>query len=88
MGGGRSLHCMWAFAYRSEAATQAFETLLNQIGKCGGDSAVQDQDVNHPDFYDLRLFSVADNTVGVSLKDKGALSQTLVFLTFAKSTTP
>lgn len=88
IGGGKSLHCMWVFAYRSDAATQAFETLLRQIATCGGESAMQDQDVNHPDFYDLHRFNFAKNTVGVSLKDKGALSQTLVFLTFAKAAKP
>jgi hypothetical protein len=36
----------------------------------------------------LHLFNFAENTVGVSLKDKGALSQTLVFLTFAKAAKP
>ncbi|MDG1169095.1 MAG: hypothetical protein P8N14_07850 [Sulfitobacter sp.] len=79
---------MWVFAYRSDSATQAFETLLRQIANCGGESVKQDQDVNHPDFYDLHLFNFAENTVGVSLKDKGALSQTLVFLTFAKAAKP
>lgn len=88
IGGGKSLHCMWVFAYRSDSATQAFETLMRQIANCGGESVKQDQDVNHPDFYDLHLFNFAENTVGVSLKDKGALSQTLVFLTFAKAAKP
>ncbi|MEH6647967.1 hypothetical protein [Sulfitobacter sp.] len=88
IGGGKSLHCMWAFAYRSDAATEAFETLLRQVANCGGESVMRDQDVNHPDFYDLHLFTFADSTVGVSLKDKGALSQTLVFLTFVKVAKP
>jgi hypothetical protein len=84
MEGGRSLHCMWVFPHRADAAAQAFETLLTEVGACGAASAVQDQKVNHPDFYDLRLFDFAADRVGVSLKDKGALSQTLVFLTFTK----
>jgi hypothetical protein len=88
IGGGRSLHCRWSFAYRAPAATQAFDTLLHDIAACGAQNVEQDQDVNHPDFYDLHVFSFADNTVGVSLKDKGAISQTLVFLTFNAATAP
>jgi len=40
--------------------------------------------VNHPDCYGLRLFDFATDKVGASFKNKGALSQTLVFLTFNK----
>lgn len=86
--GGTSLHCMWVFPYRADTAALAFEALLTEIGSCGAVSVVQDQNVNHPDFYDLRLFNFAADTVGISLKDKGALSQTLVFLTFTKAAKP
>lgn len=85
---GRSLHCMWAFPHRAETAVQAFEALLTEVGACGVTSALKDKNVNHPDYYGLRLFDFATHTVGVSLKDKGALSQTLVFLTFSKAAKP
>jgi len=78
--GARSLHCMWKFDYRSDAAGRAFETLLEKVETCGSEAARKDQNVNHPDFYDLRLFKIGQREVGVSIKDKGALQQTLVFL--------
>lgn len=81
--GGTSLHCMWTFPYRADAASQAFESLQIQASTCAKETARQDQGVNHPDSYDLRLFEFAGSEVGVSLKDKGALQQTLVFLTFS-----
>jgi hypothetical protein len=79
--GQRSLHCMWTFPYRAGAATAAFDMLLAEVTICSTADAQHDQGVNHPDFYDLRQFAFADRTVGVSIKDKGALQQTLVFLT-------
>jgi|TARA_B110000967_G_scaffold42814_1_gene42857 hypothetical protein len=30
-----------------------------------------DQAVNHPDFYDLRIFTMNNVEVGLSIKDKG-----------------
>jgi hypothetical protein len=44
-----------------------------------------DQSVNHPDAYDLRLFRLDGAEFAVSLKDKGALQQTLVFLRVPQS---
>lgn len=81
--GTTSLHCMWSFPYRADVATQSFDALLGQIIACGAKRVTLDQDVNHPDFYDLRQFSFENRTIGVSLKDKGALAKTLIFLTFS-----
>jgi len=70
-----------AVAYRSTAATDAFERLNDAVIACLGPDATitQYQSVNHPDFYDLRLYLMADQEIGVSLKDKAALQQTYVF---------
>ncbi|MEP5731806.1 MAG: hypothetical protein ABJL67_20800 [Sulfitobacter sp.] len=82
-GGGSALHCMWSFAYRTDAAMQAFTQILGQMSTCGATQIRQDQSVNHPDFYDLRSYDFPNTTVGVSIKDKGALQQTLIFVTLS-----
>ncbi|MEO9517802.1 MAG: hypothetical protein ABJH45_09595 [Paracoccaceae bacterium] len=82
LAGGSQLHCGWPFAYRAPEASQAFEELVTAVSAClGKDAAVTaDLDVNHPDFYDLQTFQLGDQEIGVSLKDKAALSETYVFL--------
>lgn len=82
LSGETSTHCGWPFDYRAPQASQAFQAVIQAVPNCLGASlqAEDDQDVNHPDFYDLRLFQTAQGEVGVSLKDKGALQQTYVFL--------
>lgn len=82
LSGLKDVNCHWVFPYRSEAAAEAFQTVVVATSACLGDGIVQstDQRVNHPDAYDLRLFEVKDRVFAVSLKDKGALQQTLVFV--------
>lgn len=82
LGGGTQLHCGWAFAYRTPDAAQAFDRIVSAVTQClGSDAAVTaDLDVNHPDFYDLQTFQLGGQEIGVSLKDKAALSETYVFL--------
>lgn len=80
LGGAKSVHCAWGFAYRSAAATMVFEDVLTRIAACGTPIDQTGPEVSHPDSYDLRQFQVDDKTVSVSLKDKGALAQTYVFL--------
>lgn len=82
LAGGTQVHCGWAFSYRAPEATRAFERLVASVGDCLGDSAAvtADLDVNHPDFYDLQTFQLGGQEIGVSLKDKAALSETYVFL--------
>ncbi len=82
LGGGQQVQCGWPFAYRAEEATAAFGRLNDAVTAClGPDVAItQDQSVNHPDFYDLRIYRSANQEMGVSLKDKAALQQTYVFL--------
>lgn len=85
LSGARALNCAWAFAFRDGTAQAAFERALTALQACpkAGAGAARDQGVNHPDFYDLRLFQSAAGEVGLSLKDKGALQQTYVFLRIA-----
>jgi hypothetical protein len=80
--GGTSQHCAWPFAYRAGQAKQVFETLITAVPDCLGDATQvsNDQGVNHPDFYDLRIFRTDKVEVGVSLKDKASLQETYVFL--------
>ncbi|MDA8746880.1 hypothetical protein N9M66_01570 [Litoreibacter sp.] len=81
LSGKTSTHCAWPFAYRAPEAQQAFDALIAAVPACLNTTAVTgDQDVNHPDFYYLRLFDVPLGQVGVALKDKGSLQQTYVFL--------
>ncbi len=81
-GGAQSVHCSWPFAYRSVAARQNFDTLLLNLAQCfdKGITVSSGQGVNHPDSYDLRLFTSDKAAITASLKDKGALQQTFVFL--------
>lgn len=79
LGGGTSFDCAWGYDYRSVEASEAFEVLVGQVAECGDLITAQDQQVSHPDSYDLRQFSVDGKEVSVSLKDKGALNQTYVF---------
>ena len=79
LGGGTSFDCSWGFDYRSAEATQAFISLVDKVATCGALITAQDQQVSHPDSYDLRQYSVDGKEVSVSLKDKGALNQTYVF---------
>jgi hypothetical protein len=82
LNGGKAMHCYWAFPYRSDAAKDVFVSVIAEVSECLGPDAIQsrDQRVNHPDAYDLRLFEVGGQEFAVSLKDKGALQQTLIFV--------
>ena len=82
LGGGRNIHCVLEFAYRSNDATRVFEALVQDLATCVGPTATvtTDQSVNHPDAFDLREFQVGTRSYGVSIKDTGALQQTLVFV--------
>lgn len=82
LGGGSQVHCGWSFEYRTPAAQDAFAQTIVAVTNCLGPDtrATLDQDVNHPDFYDLQTFDADERVISVSLKDKGALQQTLVFI--------
>lgn len=80
LSGARAQNCHWPFTYRAPEATEAFDAVLNATAACLGVQPVADQDVNHPDSYDLRTFHTDTAQIAVSIKDKGALQQTYVFL--------
>ena len=40
----------------------------------------QGAEVNHPDSYDQRMFDIGDVSLSLSLKDKGALQKTVIYL--------
>lgn len=82
LGGRTQLHCGWPFDYRPDSATTAFNELVDTLTACIGPDAqmISDQNVNHPDFYDLRIFQIDGFEIGASLKDKSGLRQTYVFL--------
>lgn len=78
----KSYLCMWAFPYRTTAAYGRFETFNRDLRECFGEPAPssREQRVNHPDFYDLRLYRLDQVEVLVSIKDKSALQKTYLFL--------
>lgn len=81
-GGAAFRYCMKPFAYRDPAAAAEFARLNGEIAACLGQQVAAGADalVNHPDSYDLRRYETRTGTVSLSLKDKGALGQTLIFL--------
>jgi hypothetical protein len=85
--GGIAHHCGWPFAFRTSEARAAFEAMLDSVKECMGEGAevTTDLGANHPDTYDLKTFHTESGTVRVSLKDKGALQQTYVFLRIEKA---
>jgi hypothetical protein len=88
LGGTVALHCAWPFEYRSMQALDAFDYLLGQVAACANPIAADLSSVSHPDSYDLRQFSSGMGVISVSLKDKGALNQTYVFLRVERPLTP
>jgi hypothetical protein len=81
MGGGVSEDCYWRYGFRSDEARTAFRDLSALLRACS-DAPVTEQGaaVNHPDSFDQITARVGGRDVSLSLKDKGALGQTLVFL--------
>ncbi|AEI92607.1 hypothetical protein RLO149_c005790 [Roseobacter litoralis Och 149] len=81
LSGAVSNHCYWSFPYRSAASTQSFDAVVQRVADCANAQVYSKENtVNHPDTYDLRRFTIAGKIVDVSLKDKAALQQTIVFL--------
>lgn len=82
LGGTKAINCAWPFDYRAPQARAAFEDTIGAVEACLGTGASAQLDglVNHPDSYDLRTYVIPQGSVAVSLKDKGALQKTYVFL--------
>ena len=73
--------CYQAFDFRDAAANELAQVIWGEIKECRDGSAMpQDAQVNHPDSYDLRAWTSGDRIYSVSVKDKGALRKTFVFL--------
>lgn len=80
LGTGWAVHCAWGFGYRAPEASDVFAGVLEGMTACYGPQIAADTAVNHPDSFDLRQFAVDEGTASVSLKDKGALQETFVFI--------
>jgi hypothetical protein len=82
LAGGNAYHCSWKFPYRDAAAQTVFEDFNQSLRSCfaGGQEVVQDVGVNHPDSYTQHQHLTDDVVVSVSIKDKGALQETYVFV--------
>jgi len=82
LSGSKTYHCSWKFPFRDNAASEAFEAYNQEIAACFVNStqAVQDHGVNHPDSYQQVQHKIGDVAVSVSIKDKGALGETYVFV--------
>lgn len=83
-GGQTLVVCQWGFDFRAPAATAFYEALLAEAKSCLASQAPKgDQPVNHPDSFFLAEFETPQARLSVSLKDKGALQQSFVFLSSA-----
>jgi hypothetical protein len=82
LSGGNAYHCAWKFPYRDVAANVAFDAFNQMMRECfsGGTEAVTDKGVNHPDTYHQRQHLIDQVVVSVSIKDKGVLQETYVFV--------
>jgi len=80
-GGEQGVACWWSFDYRDHAAQDFAQTFWDDVTRCfAGAELGRDMPVNHPDSYDLRQWQSPKQTFALSLKDKAAIAQTLVFL--------
>jgi hypothetical protein len=75
-------HCGWEFPYRAQHAYDTFDEFVRGVNECIGQHATlhTDRSVNHPDYYALRRYETEQADVSVSVKDKGALGSTFVFI--------
>ena len=79
--------CYWSYVYRSDEVHTRVEELRVGIEEClGSKSALPaDQTVNHPDSFALYRYEGQGLRVSLSLKDKAALQQSLIFLSLSAS---
>lgn len=78
--------CYWEFPFRDDKATLLAKSLWSIVQQCHpGVEKGPDQLVNHPDSYDLRNWISGNKIFHVSVKDKGQLERTLVFLRLEKT---
>ena len=78
---GEALFCYTAYPFRNgEAEVEAARVEAALLGCFEGGEVEVDAAVNHPDSYAARSVAVEGAVVSLSVKDKGALGRTLVFL--------
>lgn len=81
LGGATSRDCFVAYDFRSQEARQEFDALSQLLENCSKAPVVREgASVNHPDSYTQVTAQIEGRCVSLSLKDKGALEQTLIFL--------
>ncbi|MFK7838361.1 MAG: hypothetical protein AB8B60_19300 [Sulfitobacter sp.] len=89
LGQGASNNCYWSFGLRDEAAGAAFEAVSQLVAACAdAPMTIEGASVNHPDSFDQITGRIGGKAVSVSLKDKGGLGQTVVFLRQAQEGSP
>ncbi len=75
--------CYWSHAYRSPSAEDQASAMWTTLTKCRNGSLLKpDEQVNHPDSYDLREWAHEKGVYAISIKDKAGQNRTLVFLRF------
>ncbi|MFA3918411.1 hypothetical protein [Ruegeria hyattellae] len=85
---GNGVSCYWEFPFRDGAALAYYEATWSELTTCrGGIQSAAENPVNHPDSYDIRELSVAQDIYRVTMKDKGRLNRTLVFFSFEQGKT-
>ncbi|WP_170476542.1 hypothetical protein [Ruegeria arenilitoris] len=73
--------CFWSHPYRSTLALDHASELWATLTKCRvGRQMGQDDQVNHPDSYNLKEWVHEEDVYAVSVKDKGGQNRTFVFL--------
>lgn len=81
LGAGTSEDCFWTFPLRAAEARTEFRALAAQLRACSPAGVDRHpSDVNHPDSFDQVTGVIGGTAISVSMKDKGALGQTLLVL--------
>lgn len=79
--GANGTSCHWSFPLRERGAKELAADLWAEVQRCRpGKAGDTDTPVNHPDSFDLLEWRANNAIYRVSVKDKGGLGQTLVFL--------
>ena len=75
-----SYRCAWKYPLGDERARTAFQRFAKEMRNCIGDMAEErtDRPVNHPDIYASHYYVLPGGEASVALKNKSALSSTLV----------
>ena len=88
--GQESSYCYAIFDYRTTDARDAFNLLNTNLSNCFTAKSQKGAGglVNHPDSFDQNQFCAPNAHLSLSLKDKGNLNQTLVFLRLDGTSAP